>query len=68
MNKVMMTAILLVGACASQQTTPQRAWTPADGNSFVVRNVRAFDGSRVHEGVDVVVASLPVQICRSLTA
>lgn len=55
MNKFIFAAALLTGACAQQSVSPQRAWTPADGNSFVVRDVRAFDGTRVHEDVDVVV-------------
>jgi imidazolonepropionase-like amidohydrolase len=55
MNRLIIAAAVVTTACAQPLATSQQAWTPADGNSFVVRNVRAFDGTGVHEGVDVVV-------------
>lgn len=46
-------AALLLTACATKQAAPTAQ--PVAGNSFVLRDVRVFDGTRVHERVNVVV-------------
>ena len=46
---------LLATSCATAPVVTVAAGAPVDGNSFVVRNVRVFDGHRTIEGVDVVV-------------
>ncbi|MDB4913597.1 MAG: amidohydrolase family protein [Gemmatimonadetes bacterium] len=46
---------LAASSCATAPVVTVAAGVPVDGNSFVVRNVRVFDGHRAIEGVDVVV-------------
>lgn len=46
---------LVSGGCATGRTAALPAGAAVEGNSFVVRNVRVFDGSHVLEGVNVVV-------------
>jgi imidazolonepropionase-like amidohydrolase len=55
MNRLLIAAALVAGACAQNRAAPERTWVATDGNSFVVRNVRVFDGTRAHEAVNVVV-------------
>ena len=46
---------ILVIACTSAPAVTVATGAPVDGNSFVVRNVRVFDGSRAIERTNVVV-------------
>jgi imidazolonepropionase-like amidohydrolase len=48
-------ASLIAVACRTASVVPITADTPMTGNSFVVRDVRVFDGERVRERADVVV-------------
>jgi imidazolonepropionase-like amidohydrolase len=45
----------LAGGCASIPAATVPSGTPLTGNSFVVRDVRVFDGEQVHERVHLVV-------------
>ncbi len=62
MNMKVRTAPLLLGlatavaaGCATTRTIARVDGDAVAGNSFVVRNVRVFDGERVHERVNLVV-------------
>lgn len=48
-------ASLIAISCRTVSVEPVPAGMPLTGNSFVVRDVRVFDGERVREDVDVVV-------------
>ena len=48
-------AALVTAACANAPAVTVDAGTPVAGNSFVIRNVRVFDGSRAIERTNVVV-------------
>jgi imidazolonepropionase-like amidohydrolase len=46
-------AVIMLTGCAANRAVPIAG--PVEGNSFVVRDVRVFDGARTHERVHVVV-------------
>src|SRR5688572_4434369 len=46
-------AVLMLTGCAAHRAVPMAG--PVENNSFVVRDVRVFDGTRTHERVNVVV-------------
>ncbi|HVF38479.1 MAG TPA: amidohydrolase family protein [Gemmatimonadaceae bacterium] len=62
-------AVLVGVACTSNPAVTLSAGTPLDGNSFVIRNVRVFDGSHAIERSNVVVRSgLIASVGRSMPA
>jgi imidazolonepropionase-like amidohydrolase len=56
-STLLVLAALLAAGCTSTRAVIAAAGAPVDGNSFVVRNVRVFDGTRTFERVNVVVTA-----------
>ena len=56
-GKLSMMATVALAACTTTQSADAPIAGPVSGNTFVIRNVRVFDGSRTIERANVVVRS-----------